>query len=94
VDRDSVMRYLAALTDEEFQEITAEARGQIVTLDERIQAALDRGDTKSAVALQQQKHITPGASYRDVQESIVRKSALAQALTRPRANGGRPATAN
>ena len=38
--------------------------------------------------------IEPGASYRDVRESIARNSAASRELTHPRANGGGPATAN
>jgi hypothetical protein len=57
VDRDGVIQYLAALTDDEFHQTAAQARtlAAMSTIDDRLAAAQERGDVVASIALKQEK---------------------------------------
>ena len=58
MDRNSVINYLSAMTDEEFHQTAAEARTLAAsrTIDDRLAAAQQRGDVMTAIALKREKH--------------------------------------
>ena len=58
MDRNSVINYLSAMTDEEFHQTAAEARTLAAsrTIDDRLAAAQQRGDLMTAIALKREKH--------------------------------------
>jgi hypothetical protein len=58
VDRNAVINYLSAMTDEEFHQTAAEARTLAAsrTIDDRLAAAQERGDVMTAIALKREKH--------------------------------------
>ena len=58
MDRNSVINYLSAMTDEEFHQTAAEARTLAAsrTIDDRLAAAQERGDLLAAIALKREKH--------------------------------------
>ena len=58
MDRNSVIGYLSAMTDEEFHQTAAEARTLAAsrTIDDRLAAAQQRGDVMTAIALKREKH--------------------------------------
>ena len=58
MDRDSIIGYLAALTDDEFHQTAAQARTLAAsrTIDDRLAAAQERGDLMTSIALKREKH--------------------------------------
>ena len=58
MDRNAVINYLSAMTDEEFHHTAAEARTLAAsrTIDDRLAAAQQRGDVMTAIALKREKH--------------------------------------
>ena len=58
MDRDSVIQYLAAMTDNEFHQTAAQARTLTAmgTVDDRLAAAQERGDVHASIALKQEKY--------------------------------------
>ena len=58
MDRNAVINYLSAMTDEEFHQTAAEARTLAAsrTIDDRLAAAQERGDLMTAIALKREKH--------------------------------------
>ena len=58
MDRNSVINYLSAMTDEEFHQTAAQARTLAAsrTIDDRLAAAQERGDVMTAIALKREKH--------------------------------------
>jgi hypothetical protein len=59
MDGDSVIQYLAAMTDEEFHQTAAQARTLAAsrTIDDRLAAAQERGDLMTSIALKREKHL-------------------------------------
>jgi len=58
MNRDNIIQYLAAMTDDEFHHTAAEARTLAAsrTIDDRLAAAQERGDVMTAIALKREKH--------------------------------------
>ena len=58
MDRNSVINYLSAMTDQEFHQTAAEARTLAAsrTIDDRLAAAQERGDLMTTIALKREKH--------------------------------------
>ena len=58
MDRDKVIQYLAAMTDDEFRQTAAEARtlAAMSTVDDRLADAQERGDIGATIALKQEKY--------------------------------------
>ena len=58
MDRNAVINYLSAMTDEEFHHTAAEARTLAAsrTIDDRLAAAQQRGDLMTTIALKREKH--------------------------------------
>ena len=58
MDRNSVINYLSAMTDEEFHQTAAQARTLAAsrTIDDRLAAAQERGDLMTSIALKREKH--------------------------------------
>ena len=58
MDRDSVIQYLATMTDEEFHQTAAQARtiAAMGTVDARLAAAQERGDLHASIALKREKY--------------------------------------
>jgi hypothetical protein len=58
VDRNSVINYLSAMTDEEFHQTAAQARTLAAsrTIDDRLAAAQERGDITASIALKREKY--------------------------------------
>jgi hypothetical protein len=58
MDRDQVIQYLAAMTDDEFHQTAGEARtlSRMSTVDARLAAAQERGDITASIALKQEKY--------------------------------------
>ena len=58
MDRNSVINYLSAMTDEEFHQTAAQARTLAAsrTIDDRLAAAQQRGDLMTTIALKREKH--------------------------------------
>ena len=58
MDRNSVIGYLSAMTDDEFHQTTAQARTLAAsrTIDDRLAAAQQRGDLMTTIALKREKH--------------------------------------
>ena len=58
MDRNAVINYLSAMTDEEFHQTAAEARTLAAsrTIDDRLAAAQERGDLMTSIALKREKH--------------------------------------
>ena len=58
MDRDNVIQYLAAMTDDEFHQTAAQARtlAAMSTIDDRLAAAQERGDHRASIALKREKY--------------------------------------
>ena len=58
MDRDNVIQYLAAMTDDEFHATAGEARtlSRMSTVDARLAAAQERGDITASIALKREKY--------------------------------------
>jgi hypothetical protein len=58
MERDKVIQYLAAMTDDEFHQTAAQARtlNAMSTIDARLAAAQERGDVTASIALKQERH--------------------------------------
>jgi hypothetical protein len=57
MNRDGVIEYLAAMTDDEFHQTAAQARtlSAARTVDDRLAAAQERGDINATIALKREK---------------------------------------
>ena len=58
MDRDRVINFLSAMTDDEFHQTAAEARTLAAsrTIDDRLAAAQERGDLMTTIALKRETH--------------------------------------
>jgi len=70
VDRNAVINYLSAMTDEEFHHTAAEARTLAAsrTIDDRLAAAQERGDITASIALKREKYAYQRANSDNTEE--------------------------
>ena len=70
MNRDNVIQYLAAMTDDEFHQTAAQARTLAAsrTIDDRLAAAQERGDLHASIALKREKYSYQRANSDNTEE--------------------------